>query len=127
VHRGEERAKMLRERKGSMEHHNGLSNVNVAMMESRTKGISEGVGQIDNTGHVRQNDFAVSLPILDIKVTRAGRRTASIDHQDSSGIVVFIKRGRFVFMIAELGEDGAQILGNLGGIEIWLRWSWSTQ
>jgi hypothetical protein len=118
---------MLRERKGSMEHHNGLSNVNVAMMESRTKGISEGVGQIDNTGHVRQNDFAVSLPILDIKVTRAGRRTASIDHQDSSGIVVFIKRGRFVFMIAELGEDGAQILGNLGGIEIWLRWSWSTQ
>ena len=109
---------MLRERKGSMEHHNGPSNVNVvAMMESSTKGFSEGVGQIDNTGHVRQNDFAVSLPILDIKVTRAGRRTASIDHQDSSGIVVFIKRGRFVFIIAELGEDGAQILGNLGGID----------
>jgi hypothetical protein len=93
---------------------------NMAMMEDPTEGFGEGIGRVDDARDMDHDDVAVAFPllqgeVLNIDMARALGGLAGVGHQNS-GLIIFVELRWTRLRIAEVGEDGAEVLCSLGGL-----------
>ena len=93
----------------------------MAAVEDPAKVLGELVGRVDDTREVLHDDVATLAPFLDgevlnVDVAGAFGRAGGVDHVDG-GLVVFVKDRRASLGEAEFVKDGAEVLGDFGGID----------
>ena len=64
----------------------------MAMMEGGAKRFGKGIGNVNDSGYMEQNDFMVRFPLLDskmldINMARTGSGAIGVDHKYSSCII----------------------------------------
>jgi hypothetical protein len=93
----------------------------VTAVEQPAEGFGGSIDRVDHRGDVAHDDVSSCLPFLygeglNGDMARASGGFVLIDHRDG-GLVVFVDGSWVMLCVPELGQNGVQAKGNLGGVD----------